>query len=188
MKILITGVYSCGKTTLVRQLAAVLAKGDPSSTTLIRPDLARDCPLPLNKDQTMHSSFWLAGQIMSIESELLAKSPDFLICDRSIPDIVSHSDACAEPTRGLPALSELEILSKSWTNTYDLVFRAHPDPRLPINSDGLRVDELEYQSHLDDLLTHSLSRCDISYTDLPHDVNSRIEVVTGQIDALRTQS
>jgi predicted ATPase len=185
LKILITGVYSCGKTTLVNELVSEISRARFGESALIRDDPARSCPLPLNKDQTLHSSTWMAGQVIRNESEVLAALPDWVICDRGLPDILSHSyDLVQDPSE----LSTLTNLAVDWMKTYDFVFRAYPDPNRPISADRLRLDEPDYRDHLDQLLTLALAQCDVEYIDLPHDLEGRIAKVLLRVGAPRLQT
>jgi nicotinamide riboside kinase len=186
LKILVTGVYSCGKTTLVEELAKRISATDEPGVVSVRRDPGRECPLPLNQEQTLHSSFWMAAQVIQRESELLAASPAYLICDRGIPDIVSHSYDLEEVQAGLLGLSDLEDLMKKWMQSYDLVFRATFDARISVATDNLRVADDDYRRRLDGQLSRALRASNIEYVTLSNDLDGRIEEIVSAIRSFRS--
>ena len=145
-KILITGAFSTGKTTLVGKISDALKKADQRVSVL--DDLARSCPFPLNQDQNFVSSVWLVTTQISRELESTTGTADYLLCDRGTPDILSHwaeSQLENSPVDHLPLMS----FAKEWINTYDVVLYCALNPEIEIVPDGLRSTDEAFRSRLD---------------------------------------
>ena len=83
MKIAFIGTHGVGKTTLCFELAALLKKRD-KTVEMVR-EVARFCPLPINRDTTVAAQSWILHT--EIAEELVAEhKPELLFCDRSVPD------------------------------------------------------------------------------------------------------
>ncbi|HEV2567912.1 ATP-binding protein [Sphingomonas sp.] len=153
LKVLVTGAYSTGKTGLVNSIGPALQAHGLQVDIL--PDTARTCPFPLNKEQTGAASLWLIGTQISREIERSAAVPDILICDRGVPDVLAHDLEAYRSGRG----SGLELLKPflaEWTRTYDLLLLSRVDRGIPVEPDGLRVEDPEYRDLLDGLAAEVL--------------------------------
>ena len=85
MKIAFMGSHGVGKTTLCYDLAGILKKHMPRVD--IVKEVARACPLPINKDTTLAAQSWILHT--QIASEITAQAQnDAVICDRCMLDIV----------------------------------------------------------------------------------------------------
>ena len=71
MKIAFIGTHGVGKTTLCYELAASLKKRD-LSVELVR-EVARECPLPINRDTTLKAQSWILHTQIARELEAEAK-------------------------------------------------------------------------------------------------------------------
>jgi predicted ATPase len=178
MKVLITGAYSTGKTTFVQNLAmSNVLRSKFLQDVLVREDSSRQCPLPLNRQQTIHTSLWLAGHTISEESRLIQESTQgtLMLCDRGMPDFLSHtpSESSASAMRLEAAMWEL---ASAWMPTYSLVFLSRVNNRIPISSDALRVLDPAYRNHLEQKLLNCLERLNCRVIELPHSIRTRIQV------------
>jgi len=81
VKAAIIGAYSTGKTSLVTRLAATLT--NQGVTVALVDDAARDCPLPLNRAQTLDSSAWIIGEQIRRESAACALGRQLVLIDRT---------------------------------------------------------------------------------------------------------
>lgn len=177
MKVLISGAFSTGKSSLVSAIArdrhlVALFEGH----VIVREDIARSCPLPIVHNETMNTSMWLAGAVLSRESELNEGGADLLIvCDRGLPDILSHSLALADSSSA--ELRALTALASEWMATYDAVFVTRPDANIPVEDDGLRAVDDEYRAIMDYKLMSVLSQVRASYVELPMSGEGRISLV-----------
>lgn len=185
MKVLITGAYSSGKTSLVHQLSSSprLRSKFPSGIVL-RDDPSRDCPLPLNRQQTIYTSLWLAGRVISEESRLThGRAPEFLmLCDRGMPDFLSHT-----PYEGPGLTTDFEStlwgLSSEWMLTYSMIFLSRVDHQVPIDPDGLRVCDSSYRAHLEQRLLNCLEKLNHPVITLPHEQTERIRMIESAINS-----
>jgi nicotinamide riboside kinase len=146
IKIVVTGAYSTGKTTLVQDLADTLARRGVGLQVL--PDISRTCPMPLNTDQTDDTTLWLIGSQISAEVAAAASGADVVLCDRGIPDILSHHLEVLgrRPERRVELL---RAFLDEWVSTYDLLLLSRVDETIPVVADGLRVTDPAYRSLLD---------------------------------------
>lgn len=149
LKILVTGPFSTGKTTLVDALEPALRFRGLSVIRL--EDAARSCPFPLNKAQTDEASTWLATTQVSRELSATAMAPNIILCDRGVPDILAHQEELRESGKG--ALFEsMRPFLEQWSKTYDTVLATLVDSNISPIADGLRLADAEYRAKL---LEHS---------------------------------
>ncbi|MFT9092451.1 MAG: ATP-binding protein [Gluconacetobacter sp.] len=145
-KILVTGAYSTGKSSLVDAITRSLRAADHSVTIL--PDVARDCPFPLNLDQTERATLWLLTTQIAREIEASYKTTEIIICDRGVPDILAHFTELA--TRGtVDLIPRMMPFLNAWIKLYDLILLSRLNPDIPIEADGLRCMDPDYRSYLD---------------------------------------
>lgn len=153
-KVIVTGAYCTGKTTHAQDLQVALA--DRGHSCVLLPDVARQCPLPLNADQTEATSLWLFGNQVAAEIGAHFARPDFVLCDRGIPDIMTHhADLEARCTDGPVGL--LLPFFDYWLSTYDLILFSRVDETLLIEADGIRDTDASYRTRLDSLAAASLT-------------------------------
>jgi len=148
LKVLITGAFSTGKTELINDLTLQL-RGEGVSVA-VTPDVGRNCPMPLNSDQTVESTIWLLTTQVSCEILALGGSAQVLLCDRGVPDVLAHhldiAKAGRDPEEWIEALAPF---LKRWLATYDLILFSQIDETIPIAVDGLRDVDEEYRSRLE---------------------------------------
>ncbi|WP_221091067.1 AAA family ATPase [Deinococcus aquaedulcis] len=152
-KILITGTFSAGKTTLFNDLIKELNLSGTKYTYLS--DTARECPFPLNSSQTIDTSNWLFGKQVERESLVTNSFGDgLIICDRGTPDIAGH-------TMSLNLTgSKYEVIIaclSEWTKTYDLIFFAERNKHIAIRADGVREINTELQALVEKHITEFLA-------------------------------
>jgi hypothetical protein len=139
IKVVITGPYCTGKTTLHRLLIQELTQGGLTVAAL--PDVARECPLPLNDLQSDYTSLWLIGTQIAREAAAALSTADVVLCDRGIPDILAHHQDVTERD-GETILASMQGFLENWLETYDILLYSTVDYSKPIEPDGLRlVDE-----------------------------------------------
>ena len=142
MKVAFIGTHGVGKTTLCFELAALLKKRD-RIVEMVH-EVARFCPLPINRDTTLDAQSWILHS--EIAAELAAQyKAEIVICDRSVLD-----NYCYMLQAGKAPM--LEPLVKWWTATYQLLIK------VPIVSppgyDGLRDTDTAFQRRIDDTTRH----------------------------------
>ena len=172
IKVVVTGAYSTGKTTLVCDLALAIGRAGFSCEVL--QDISRSCPLPLNVDQTDDTTLWLIGSQVAAEIAAMSGSPDVILCDRGIPDILAHHlDVLTR--RSEERVELLRPFLLQWLDTYDLLLLSRVNEAVPIEADGLRNTSPAYRTLLDGyaaMVTQGLGAA----AELPFGEPARIEM------------
>lgn len=148
MKIAFIGTHGVGKTTLCYDLAASLKRRD-LTVELVR-EVARECPLPINRDTTVKAQAWILHTQIAWELQAEAKA-EVVVCDRAVLDNYCYLKRAAP---GEPHVKVLEELVRAWLPTYDVLFRVPivGDPSF----DGVRDTDLAFQHDIDALLLATL--------------------------------
>jgi nicotinamide riboside kinase len=149
MKVAFIGTHGVGKTTLCYDLAAALKKRD-LTVELVR-EVARECPLPINQETTLKAQAWILHTQIAWELQAEAKA-DVVFCDRAVLDNFCYM---RRAFTGGPSEAVLEGLVRSWTTTYDALFKVPivGDPRF----DGVRDTNLAFQREIDDSIEQTLA-------------------------------
>lgn len=145
LKVLVTGAFSTGKTTLVEALAHALAAQGLTVARL--EDVSRSCPFPLNEGQTAEASAWLATTQVARELDAAAAVPDVVLCDRGVPDILAHLEELGMHG-GDAAPWSMRPFLEDWCRTYGAVLLSGVDDTLPPVADGLRHADPAYRTRL----------------------------------------
>ncbi|MEO6326979.1 MAG: ATP-binding protein [Thermoanaerobaculia bacterium] len=158
MKVAFIGTHGVGKTTLCYDLAACLKKRD-LAVELVR-EVARECPLPINRETTLPAQSWILHTQIAWELEAQAKT-EVVVCDRAALD-----NFCYMKRAGGAGAHEhaLETLVRSWTPTYDYLFKVPivGDPRF----DGIRDMDVAFQHEIDELISATLAAWDVPHVNL----------------------
>jgi len=159
MKIAFIGSHGVGKTTLCFELAASLKRVD-LSVDLVK-EVARGCPLPINRETTVLAQEWILHTQVAQEIEL-ASHYDAIICDRAVLDNYAYMVQAAGRR------SDLEPYILAWMQTYDLLVKV-PIVTAP-TFDGTRDTSVQFQFDIDRLIdrlldTFSLPRLNLPATD-----------------------
>ena len=157
MKFAFIGTHGVGKTTLCFELAALLKKRD--RVVEMVHEVARFCPLPINRDTTIDAQSWILHTEIASELEAAHKA-EIVICDRSVLD-----NFCYLLSAGRAPV--LEPLVRWWTATYQLLIK------VPIVSpprfDGLRDTDATFQRAIDEKIESILSEWGIPAVRLERD-------------------
>jgi len=146
MKVAFIGSHGVGKTTLCFELAALLKKRD-RVVDMVR-EVARFCPLPINRDTTIAAQSWILHT--EIAEELVAENKsEIVICDRSVLD-----NYCYLIHSGQAPM--LEPLVRWWTGTYHLLIKV-PIIATP-QFDGTRDVDAAFQEAIDEKIDEVLER------------------------------
>ena len=152
MKIAFIGSHGVGKTTLCYDLASRLKRQD-RAVDLVK-EVARRCPLPINRDTTLSAQAWILHTQIADEVAAAAQT-DIVICDRSVLDNYAYM---VNQAGRLPAY---DALVTEWVRTYDGLFKV-PIIDAP-TFDGQRDVSQTFQRDIDgiiDQLAHDLGvRC-----------------------------
>ena len=138
MKIALIGTHGVGKTTLCFDLAARLKRLDRGVHLVT--EVARDCPLPINRDTTLDAQSWILHTQCAREIAGAAKG-DVVVCDRSVLDNYAYL------VHAMGHRPELDAWIARWCETYAGLFKVPlwQKPRF----DGTRDTDLAFQSEID---------------------------------------
>ena len=150
MKVALIGTHGVGKTTLCFELAARLKRRDVN-VEMVR-EVARRCPLPINRETSLAAQAWILHTQMAWELEAVANH-QLVVCDRSVLDNYCY---LLHATGHQPAW---ESLLAAWLPTYDLLVKVPlwSTPRW----DGVRDTDLAFQRDIDTLIDHELGRYEV---------------------------
>ena len=138
MKIAFIGTHGVGKTTLCYDLASRLKRQD-RIVDLVQ-EVARGCPLPINRDTTLQAQAWILHT--QIAQELAASAQHgIVICDRSVLDNYAYL------VHQAGRRAEYDALVRQWVTTYDHLFKV---PIIdPPTFDGKRDVSQAFQRDID---------------------------------------
>ena len=141
MKIAFIGSHGVGKTTLCYDLAARLKRQD-RSVDLVK-EVARRCPLPINRDTTLAAQAWILHTQIADEIAAAAQN-EVVICDRSVLDNYAY---LVNQAGRLPAY---DALVRAWIASYDALFKV---PIVdPPTFDGQRDVSQTFQRDIDGVI------------------------------------
>jgi nicotinamide riboside kinase len=147
MKVALIGTHGVGKTTLCYDLAARLKRRDVD-VELVR-EVARRCPLPINRATSVAAQSWILHTQMAWELEASAGAA-LVLCDRAVIDNFCYLLFAEGPQ---PAW---EPLLAAWLSTYDLLIKVPlwTSPRW----DGVRETNVAFQRDIEGVLEAELER------------------------------
>jgi nicotinamide riboside kinase len=162
VKIALIGTHGVGKTTLCYELAARLKRRDVD-VEMVR-EVARRCPLPINRETSEAAQSWILHTQMAWEIEAAAAHP-VVICDRSTLDNYCYLLCAAGPQTGW------EALLACWLPTYDLLIKVPlwTTPRW----DGIRDTDIAFQRAIDSTIDEQLRARGLPFVQLYPDDRAR---------------
>lgn len=145
MKLAFIGSHGVGKTTLCFDLASRLKRLD-LAVDLVK-EVARGCPLPINRDTTLEAQAWILHS--QIAHEIAAMHGNqAVICDRSVLDNYAY---LVHRAGRRPAY---DALVAEWVGSYDVLCKV---PILqPPAFDGQRDVSAAFQAEVDRIIDHLL--------------------------------
>ncbi|MFQ5526238.1 MAG: ATP-binding protein [Thermoanaerobaculia bacterium] len=160
-KVAFIGTHGVGKTTLCYGLAARLKASDVSLEVVH--EVARRCPLPINRDTNIEAQSWILHTQMAEELSAVSRYPA-VICDRSILDNYVYLLLAAGPQ------TTLEPLVRTWMESYDLLVHV-PIVDTP-SADGVRATDPDFQRAVDQRLRDELDVRELDRLQLRADTRS----------------
>ena len=151
MKIAFIGTHGVGKTTLCFDLAAHLKRLD-FTVDLVK-EVARDCPLPINRDTTYDAQSWIFHTQIARELASAGRH-EIVICDRSVLDNYAYL------VNKIGRRKEMDPLITHWLTTYGALVKV-PIWKAP-SFDGVRDVGLEFQREIDRTLETLVSDFGVS--------------------------
>jgi GTPase SAR1 family protein len=138
MKIALIGTHGVGKTTLCFDLASRLKRIDRGVQLVT--EIARECPLPINRDTTLEAQSWILHT--QCARELAASvDDDVVVCDRSILDNYAYL------VHAVGRRADLDPWIRTWCASYDALFKV-PLWQEP-SFDGTRDTDIVFQREID---------------------------------------
>jgi thymidylate kinase len=142
IKVAFIGSHGVGKTTLCYEIAARLKRRD-FRVDMVK-EVARKCPLPINKESTIDAQAWILHTQMAMEIEA-SSNHDVVVCDRSVLDNYAYLVASAGRQ------TFYDLLVQTWMPTYDLAVWV-PVTEIP-RFDGTRDTDRLFQERIDRLIS-----------------------------------
>ncbi|MEK7668864.1 MAG: AAA family ATPase [Gemmatimonadota bacterium] len=147
LKIAFIGTHGVGKTTLCFDLASRLKRLD-LGVDIVK-EVARLCPLPINRETTLEAQAWILHTQIAQEIAAAAQY-EAVICDRSVLDNYAYL------VHRIGRRREYDALVRQWVASYDGLFKV---PVLqPPSFDGKRdvsqTFQLEIDAVIDRLVDH----------------------------------
>ena len=141
LKIAFIGTHGVGKTTLSFELAARLKRMD-CPVDMVK-EVARSCPLPLNRETTVEAQAWILYTQVAREIEGAAIHRA-LVCDRSVLDNYAYL------VERFGRLEPLDTVVRSWLPSYALLawVPVLGDPQF----DGVRDTDRLYQRRIEETI------------------------------------
>ena len=172
MKIAFIGTHGVGKTTLCFELAACLKRLDVGVDVV--KEVARGCPLPINRETTVSAQAWILHTQVARELETV-QGYEAVVCDRSVLDNYAYM---VHASGRQPAL---EPFLRHWLSTYRLLVRV-PVVAAP-SFDGTRDTSVTFQLEVDRILVDLLHEFGIETLELdPTRRDQWIRHVLGALD------
>lgn len=163
MKIGFTGTMSCGKTTLVKELAKLPEFKDYKFATE-RSKYLRDLGIPLNEDST------IKGQAVFLAERATELMNENIITDRTIIDVMAFTSGSTIPYYEADDFNEL---ASHLIKEYDHIFYISPKG-IDIENNGVRTIDEEYRNRID----HTIK----SLIDKYHSRIKHITYISGSIE------
>jgi len=183
IKVSVSGTLSTGKTEFVKALAEALTKR--GLCVAVVAEAARQCPFPLDRDETLPAALWLAARIVTNELDACARrpQPDVVVCDRSVIDTCAYMElVCARHPDPDNLRQLVEAMGRSWSSTYAIAFLSLRDPREPIAPDGVRPIDREFQQSIEDAIIGVFGRFEREPFHLPVGLRPRVDAAISAID------
>lgn len=170
MKIAFIGTHGVGKTTLCYDLAAAL-KRQGIDADIVK-EVARLCPLPINRKTSLDAQTWIL--MTQIAEEIRSANQNrVVVCDRSALDNYAYMVLACGRQR------PIERLVDYWMRSYDLLFKVpvlgQPSP------DGVRDTDEFFMRAIDDQVEKLLTEKEIACDRLPHDRDAWLGVVKERV-------
>jgi predicted ATPase len=145
VKIAFLGTHGVGKTTLCFDLASRLKRLD-FGVDIVK-EVARSCPLPINRDTTLDAQAWILHAQIAEEIATGAQY-EAVICDRSVLDNYAYL------VHKVGRRPEYDALVRRWVETYSGLFKV-PIVQPP-SFDGTRDVSGSFQREIDGVIDELL--------------------------------
>lgn len=152
MKIAFIGSHGVGKTTLCFDVASRIKRLD-MGVDLVK-EVARTCPLPINRDTTLEAQAWILHTQVAEEIAAVSKN-EVVISDRSVLDNYAYL------VHQVGRQPEYDELVRKWMDSYDGLFKV-PILQAP-SFDGTRDVSGAFQYEIDAVIDQLLEEFQIEH-------------------------
>ncbi len=173
MKIAIVGTSSTGKTTLITKLTDRLRELRHSVEVV--PEVARECPYPLNEGSTLEAQQWILAKQLEHEHRIDHRGK-IVLCDRaSIDNWAYFFRAFHHAPRTRCDVHIWEALAVDHAASYDFIFKTQ---KLPLGAvaDGVRSGNELFREEIDHLISLVLRQHAITHVVLPRTIDYNVHV------------
>ena len=142
IKIGIMGAQGTGKTTLSYQLVLQYKKANRNKRVMLTPEVARNCPFPINLHTTKTAQKWIWHKQLLEEIQSSYKA-DVLICERTVIDNLVYAKHA-----GLDNMFHMHITEALyWLYSYDQLIWLRP--AYALSDDEERSGNEKFQKSID---------------------------------------
>ncbi|MCK9369329.1 ATP-binding protein [Candidatus Dojkabacteria bacterium] len=171
-----SGTHGTGKSSSAYRLASKLK--DNGYNIVLVDELARECPLKINKDAGELTQFWIIAAQQKREIELMDKY-EYVISDRSVFDTLAYA-----VTLELFKYSDISTIQKYTQNYYKHIFVLDPKGFNFQVADGVRDMDPNFRLAVHNNLINLYDHFSIDYTYV--NTNSDLEKKMNTIFNLRS--
>ena len=171
--IALSSAHGCGKTTQAYLLCARMRLA--GHNVVVLDELARRCPLPINKESTGNTESWLISRQIAEELELVEKY-DYIIVDRGVMDSYSYGKVL-----GLTAIDfYYHVITNHMTNYYNKIYVPHIDSFNYQVDDGTRDLDPTFRQEVFNTLLQSYNKYNIHYriVHTPEEIYEDVDKIT----------
>jgi len=152
------GTHSSAKTTTINRLSRFLS--DLGVEHIVVSEVARDCPLPVNKESGFFSQIWMLGEQIRRE-KLASQTKKLILCDRSVWDYLVYGISLYR--RNMIKKHELDVIEKKViehvsNEPYTVIYFCKPRP---IYDDGFRDIDPMWQKEIYDIFNEVIEKYDV---------------------------
>ena len=171
MKVAVTGSHGVGKSTLINDILNYLNReaGLSRSFKLLEetPRQAFKLGFPINENNTPETQLWIFAK--QLEMELVAN--DDYIVYKCYVDLLAYALHFFKERQDL--INTLKDISSRAANKYDLVIYL-PTGEFPIEDDGVRSTDTDFQERVDKLVLKILVEFGINYVKITGNKEERL--------------
>lgn len=141
------GTHGTGKSTFARALWAMAQEANHGISVAMIKEIARKCPLPVNRKTSELAQLWIFHRQMWEELAALGRGANWVICDRTALDSLAYAEAAGLDEVVDACLPE----ALEWMDRYTDIYWFRPVPGRLVE-DGFRDTDPAFQAEIDNIL------------------------------------
>jgi thymidylate kinase len=151
-----SGTHGVGKTTQAYRLASNLKLAGQNVAVI--DELARECPLPINKESDILTQYWIISAQIKREIELMSRY-DYVIADRTIMDTLAYAVALGQ----IWLTKDSQLIPQYIKKYYKLIIILDPEKFQYQIADGVRDMDPTFRYGVHTWLVRLYNLFDIPY-------------------------